>query len=113
MKSEAVSSTLLLFTGTRKTRGEIREQIRVQRVQPGVLTSQGHQPREHQVLPEQGRSADRGGAPACPGCSGEDDPHRPELNTPTFNLHGKTPGGPGTFENCHQETTKKHPKCLQ
>lgn len=65
--------------GPRQARGEDGQQVGVPRVQPRVPPAQGHQPRVHQVLPEQRRRPHRGGAPA-PGRARprrEDDPHRP------------------------------------
>lgn len=65
--------------GSRQARGEVRQQERVPRVQQRVPAAQGHKPREHQVLPEQGRSVDGGGAPAGSRSPGDHDPHRTEL----------------------------------
>lgn len=73
----AVSSV----AGSRQARGEVRQQERVPRVQPRVPVAQGHEPREHQVLPEQGRRVDGRGAPASPGSPGDHDPHRTELGS--------------------------------
>lgn len=65
--------------GPRQARGEVRQQERVPRVQQRVPATQGHEPREHQVLPEQRRRVDGRGAPAGSWSPGDHDPHRTEL----------------------------------
>jgi hypothetical protein len=67
------SICVFIVVGSRQARGEVGQQERVPGVQPRVPAAQGHQPRGHQELPEQGRRADGGGAAAHPG-------HHPELN---------------------------------
>lgn len=88
----AVSSV----AGSRQARGEVRQQERVPRVQPRVPAAQGHEPREHQVLPEQGRRVDGRGAPASPRSPGDHDPHRTELGSGARLLHSDPLSSPSS-----------------
>lgn len=67
------------FTGTRQARGEVRHKVRLQGVQPRVPAAEGHEPRDHQVLPQQRRSPDRRGAASGSGRRRETHPHRASL----------------------------------
>lgn len=50
--------------GARQARGEVGHKERVQGVQSGVPPAQGRQSRVHPLVPQQGRSPDRGRPPA-------------------------------------------------
>jgi len=50
--------------GARQARGEVGLEVGVQGIQSGVLAAEGHQPGDHQIVPQQGRRAD-GGSPVA------------------------------------------------
>lgn len=67
-------------TGPRKARRELRHQSRIQGIQQRIPAAQRNQPRSHQVLSVQGRSANRGGPPARSSHHRTEYSHQTELN---------------------------------
>jgi len=55
---------LISDSGARQARGEVGHKERVQGVQPGVPAAEGRESRVHPVVPQQGRSPNRGCPPA-------------------------------------------------